>query len=158
MAPQCMARLGLYLSENIWHPMVCKGPETLTEWKFESVTDYGWTDQLGRCRICLRTWKSKADFPLPTLLTQAVGPSLAVTTNHSYARRTRTHGGATSSSRCRGAKEGRRASSPCPGQEPATTRPGRNFDKFKVWKFGHLQDQVGKFNFFESLKVWKFAH
>ena len=31
--------------------MVCKGPETLTEWKFESVTDYGWTDQLGRCRI-----------------------------------------------------------------------------------------------------------
>ena len=38
----------------------------------------------------------KAKQVFHSLVTQAVGPSLAFTTNPSYARRTRTHGGATS--------------------------------------------------------------
>ena len=70
------------------------------------------------------------------------GPSLAVTTTP------RTRVGTQDrwrhlvrGSRCRGAKEGRRARSPCPGQEPATNNT-----------------RLGQFHFFENLTyMWIFV-
>ena len=76
-------------------------------------------------------------------------------------------------SRCRGAKGGRRASSPCPGQEPATNKtrfeksfksvkvlPGCQVDQvWKILKFKKCesfarQDQVGQISKFKKCEIF----
>ena len=77
-------------------------------------------------------------------------------------------------SRCLGAKEGRRATSPCPGQEPATNKTRLpHLDQVEVWKLKKSEivkapnktrlADVERFNLWkceyfhnsDSVKVWQ---